>query len=160
MDHPVNNYWGFSCRVFLSIYHTQIDMIMMMCRENLILGGEILRVVKKLYKMTTIKRLSIQGIRSYSDKSEEVIEFFKPLTIIVGSNGSGKTTIIEALKFATTGVQPPLSDSGKNFVHDPKIVGSGLVKAGIKFSFVTATGEPFLSHRIFQVGAGYSVDGV
>jgi hypothetical protein len=41
--------------------------------------------------MTTLRKLSIQGIRSYSDQSAEVIEFFKPLTIIVGANGSGKT---------------------------------------------------------------------
>ena len=93
--------------------------------------------------MTTLKKLQIQGVRSYSDKAPQVIEFFQPLTIIVGANGSGKTvckcslsvtyfvkgygfdpvaqTIIEALKFACTGVQPPLSDGGKSFVHDPKV---------------------------------------
>lgn len=41
--------------------------------------------------MTTIAKLSLQGVRSYSDKQPETIEFFKPLTIIVGANGSGKT---------------------------------------------------------------------
>jgi hypothetical protein len=30
-------------------------------------------------------------------------------------------TIIESLKFACTGQQPPLSDGGKSFVHDPKV---------------------------------------
>ena len=40
--------------------------------------------------MTTITKLSIQGVRSYSDTAPESIEFFRPLTIIVGNNGCGK----------------------------------------------------------------------
>jgi DNA repair protein RAD50 len=51
---------------------------------------------------------------------------------------SGKTTIIEALKFITTGMLPPLSDGGKSFVHDPKMDGTALVKAQVKLSFQTA----------------------
>jgi DNA repair protein RAD50 len=44
--------------------------------------------------MTSIQKLSLRGIRSYSDTEAQTIEFFKPLTIIVGANGSGndKTT--------------------------------------------------------------------
>ena len=30
-------------------------------------------------------------------------------------------TVIEALKFATTGILPPNSAQGKTFVHDPKV---------------------------------------
>lgn len=41
--------------------------------------------------MTTITKLSIAGIRSYADIDPQTIEFFKPLTIIVGPNGTGKT---------------------------------------------------------------------
>jgi len=101
--------------------------------------------------MTTIRKLSIQGVRSYSDKQPQTMEFFQPLTIIIGANGSGKTTIIEALKFACTGQQPPLSDSGKSFVHDPKIVGSSLVKGQIKLGFKTADGKPVLAISSFQL---------
>ena len=36
-------------------------------------------------------QLQIQGIRSYDPYSPVTIEFYKPLTIIVGHNGSGKT---------------------------------------------------------------------
>jgi DNA repair protein RAD50 len=43
------------------------------------------------------------------------------LTLIVGENGCGKTTIIESLKYALTGETPPGSDKGKTFVHDPKV---------------------------------------
>ena len=90
-------------------------------------------------------------MRSYSDKSPEVIEFFHPLTIIVGANGSGKTTIIEALKFACTGSLPPLSDLGRSFVHDPKVVGQALVKGQIKLGFRTAEEQPVLTIRSFQL---------
>jgi DNA repair protein RAD50 len=43
----------------------------------------------------------------------------KPLTIIVGKNGCGKTTIIECMRFAITGTLPPGTSSGKYFIHDP-----------------------------------------
>lgn len=101
--------------------------------------------------MTTIKKLSIQGVRSYSDREPEVIEFLKPLTIIVGANGSGKTTIIEALKFACTGSIPPLGDGGKSFVHDPMMVGQESVKAQIKLGFCTVDDRPVLAIRSFQL---------
>ena len=39
-----------------------------------------------------------RGIRSFSPTDEQTIEFYSPLTMIVGQNGSGKTTIIECLK--------------------------------------------------------------
>ena len=43
--------------------------------------------------MTSIESLSIQGVRSFSPDIEHVqkIRFFKPLTIILGQNGAGKT---------------------------------------------------------------------
>ena len=47
------------------------------------------------------------------------IVFTAPLTLIVGWNGSGKTTIIESLKYATTGDLPTNSKSGGAFIHDP-----------------------------------------
>lgn len=50
----------------------------------------------------------------------QVIEFYSPLTMIVGANGCGKTTIIECLKYACTGMLPPGARSGQSFVHDPK----------------------------------------
>ena len=46
--------------------------------------------------MTEIKKLQIQGIRSFGPATEDRqnIEFFTPLTLILGQNGCGKTTII------------------------------------------------------------------
>lgn len=33
----------------------------------------------------------IKGIRSFSPDNTTIIEFYKPLTLIVGANGAGKT---------------------------------------------------------------------
>lgn len=35
----------------------------------------------------------IKGIRSFSPDNAHVIEFYKPLTLIVGHNGAGKTVL-------------------------------------------------------------------
>jgi DNA repair protein RAD50 len=43
--------------------------------------------------MTTIEKLAILGIRSFSPQRAVVLEFYKPLTLIVGANGAGKTVI-------------------------------------------------------------------
>ena len=50
-----------------------------------------------------------------------MIQFPKPLTLIVGRNGAGKTTIIECLKMGSTGELPPSARSGQAFIHDPKV---------------------------------------
>lgn len=75
--------------------------------------------------MSSIDKLLLRGIRSFSPYQENVIEFYTPLTIIVGHNGAGKTTIIEGLKYATTGDLPPNSKGGA-FVHDPKAPAAAL----------------------------------
>lgn len=73
--------------------------------------------------MSSVERLKIQGIRSFGpDKNDEAdIRFSSPLTLILGQNGCGKTTIIEALKYACCGELPAGTDQGSGFVHDPKL---------------------------------------
>jgi DNA repair protein RAD50 len=41
--------------------------------------------------MSSIDKMAIRGIRSFSPFDEEKIEFYKPLTLILGQNGAGKT---------------------------------------------------------------------
>ena len=61
------------------------------------------------------------GIRSFGaeDAEEQFITFDVPFNLILGRNGCGKTTIIEALKYACTGAMP--HGQGSNFVRDPKL---------------------------------------
>lgn len=40
---------------------------------------------------TAPRQMLIKGIRSFSPDNQYVIEFYKPLTLIVGQNGAGKT---------------------------------------------------------------------
>lgn len=70
--------------------------------------------------MSSLVKLQIRGIRSFGteEKDEAKINFSSPLTLIVGHNGCGKTTIIESLKYATCGEMPAGTDSGSGFVHD------------------------------------------
>ena len=59
--------------------------------------------------MSSIEKLTLRGIRAFNPNDEQAIEFGKPLTLILGHNGAGKTTIIESLRTMTTGSMPPHS---------------------------------------------------
>ena len=100
--------------------------------------------------MSSVYKLSIQGIRSFDSNDRETIEFGTPLTLIVGMNGSGKTTIIECLKYATTGDLPPNSKGGV-FIHDPKITGEKDVRAQVKLAFTSANGLNMIVTRNIQL---------
>ncbi|MPC81536.1 DNA repair protein RAD50 [Portunus trituberculatus] len=111
--------------------------------------------------MSHVSRLAILGVRSFGTDEHKVVEFNRPLTLILGQNGCGKTlraevgmssysallylyttvtnevdllkcvvlqTIIESLKYVTTGDPPPGSGSGSSFIHDPKITGEAKVR--------------------------------
>eukprot|EP00581_Thalassiosira_minuscula_P014753 CAMPEP_0183721268 /NCGR_PEP_ID=MMETSP0737-20130205/13594_1 /TAXON_ID=385413 /ORGANISM="Thalassiosira miniscula, Strain CCMP1093" /LENGTH=1404 /DNA_ID=CAMNT_0025951247 /DNA_START=143 /DNA_END=4357 /DNA_ORIENTATION=+ len=102
--------------------------------------------------MASIAKLSIRGVRSFSpNDDEQVIGFCFPLTIIVGANGCGKTTIIESLKYAVTGSLPPGNKAGQSFVHDPKSLGQTNVKASIKLRFNNTEGSSMVVARSMEV---------
>lgn len=103
--------------------------------------------------MCTVDKLLIKGIRSFSPENVNVVEFFRPLTLIVGQNGAGKTTIIECLKQACTGALPPNTRSGQSFIHDPKVAHETEVKGQIKLRFVTSSGQPVVVVRSFSCAA-------
>ncbi|KAK8758016.1 hypothetical protein V5799_004352 [Amblyomma americanum] len=90
--------------------------------------------------MSMLEKLQIQGIRSFGpkDSDKQMMTFFSPLTLILGCNGTGKTTIIECLRNATTGDLPP--GQGKVFIHDPKLNREVEVNAQIKLKFIDVTG--------------------
>ncbi|PIK43172.1 putative DNA repair protein [Apostichopus japonicus] len=97
--------------------------------------------VLKRAEMSVLDKLSIQGIRSFGheDADKQVLEFFQPLTLIVGQNGAGKTSIIECLRYVTSGDQPPGAKSC--FVHDPKVAHETEVKGQVKLKFKDKLGE-------------------
>lgn len=101
--------------------------------------------------MSTVDKMLIKGIRSFDPENRNVITFYKPLTLIVGANGAGKTTIIECLKLSCTGELPPNARSGQSFIHDPKVAGETETKAQIKLRFKTAAGKDVVCIRSFQL---------
>ncbi|OAL54108.1 DNA repair protein rad50 [Pyrenochaeta sp. DS3sAY3a] len=101
--------------------------------------------------MSKIDRMMIQGIRSFGPEKGETIIFTAPLTLIVGWNGSGKTTIIESLKYATTGDLPPNSKTGGAFIHDPKLCNEKELLAQVKLSFRSTSGVRMVATRNLQV---------
>uniref|UniRef100_A0A7S3VU85 DNA repair protein RAD50 n=1 Tax=Dunaliella tertiolecta TaxID=3047 RepID=A0A7S3VU85_DUNTE len=101
--------------------------------------------------MCTVDKLLIKGIRSFSPDNMNVIEFYRPLTLIVGVNGAGKTTVIECLKQACTGELPPNTRSGQSFIHDPRMANETDIKAQIKLRFLTSSKQPVVVVRSFQL---------
>lgn len=101
--------------------------------------------------MSQIDRMMIQGIRSFGPEKGETIVFTAPLTLIVGWNGSGKTTIIESLKYATTGDLPPNSKTQGAFIHDPKLCNEKEMLAQVKLSFRATSGVRMVATRNLQL---------
>jgi DNA repair protein RAD50 len=73
------------------------------------------------------------------------------LTLILGCNGAGKTTIIESLRTMTAGSMPPNTHNGKTFLHDPRISNVAETKAFLKLKFTTTSGKEVFALRSFQL---------
>ncbi|KAL1591145.1 hypothetical protein WHR41_00361 [Cladosporium halotolerans] len=101
--------------------------------------------------MSRIDKLSILGVRSFDNTRSETMQFTPPLTLIVGTNGSGKTTIIECLKYATTGELPPNGKLGGAFIHDPNLAQDKEVMAQVKVSFRNTEGNRMICTRNLQL---------
>lgn len=101
--------------------------------------------------MSRIKRLSIRGIRNFSDEKEsEPIVFTRPMTLILGPNGTGKTTIIECLRYATTGDFPPGTDAGRCFIFDPKLTSNTSVRGVIKAEVINRKGDSMVVSKTVE----------
>lgn len=101
--------------------------------------------------MSRIEGMTIQGVRSFGPLVRESITFSTPLTLIVGYNGSGKTTIIECLKYVTTGELPPNSKTNGAFVHDPKLSGQSESPAAVVLKFRGTDGAKHVITRRIKV---------
>lgn len=100
--------------------------------------------------MATLAEIEIRGIRSFGpeDGDAQRIKFQKPLTLILGENGCGKSTIIECLRYISTHKEP----SGKStFVHDPSLTNKATVKGSIKLSMYDIRNEKVNLSKSLQV---------
>ena len=105
--------------------------------------------------MASLTKLQIRGVRAFSpDGQAQVLRFQKPMTVIVGANGCGKTTIIECLKYAVTGTVPPNSAHGQTFVHDPALCDQSEVQAQIRLQFQNRGGVPVAITRSMRLTQG------
>lgn len=100
--------------------------------------------------MATIDKLEVKGIRSYGSDKNTRIEFFQPLTIIVGNNGSGKSTILEAIVKVISGQEPPIGTNA-SFIRDPNIDSQTTTEARISLNFTTAQGRLYTVSRKFCI---------
>lgn len=102
--------------------------------------------------MSSVNVLQIYGIRSFGPEDEDkaTVKFATPLTLILGTNGSGKTTIIEALKYAACGELPSNCKQGAGFIHDPSLCGLVEVRAQTKLSFTDVMNKKKVVVRTMQ----------
>ncbi|KAF7703826.1 DNA repair protein RAD50 [Cucumispora dikerogammari] len=111
--------------------------------------------------MSAIQKLEISGIRSYKPGTKQILNFYSPLTLIIGPNGSGKTTIVEALKYAITNEQPPNTKNGA-FLYDINLLNrnkkgiANKVESYVKIDFLSVMdGQPYqLIRRLVQTKTG------
>lgn len=103
--------------------------------------------------MAKISDLCLSGIRSFGpfDEDRQRIKYSTPLTIILGPNGCGKTSIIEALKFACSGDVPEGSQRGQGFVNDPKINGMFRTKGQVRLRLRDAKGTEYVICKSVEV---------
>lgn len=103
--------------------------------------------------MAQLQKMIIQGIRSFGpdDEDRQLVSFYTPLTLILGQNGCGKTTIIEALRYALTGDLPPGAKQGHSFVFDPKLARQTEVLGKVQLKLRDAKGKEMAVTRCVQV---------
>lgn len=101
--------------------------------------------------MALLHSLEICGVRSFSPESKETISFNTPVTLFLGQNGCGKTTIIESIRYALTSELPSGSNSGQGFLNDPKMSHKNQVKASVKIKFLDSQGNVITVARFMSV---------
>lgn len=106
--------------------------------------------------MAKLEEIFISGIRSYGiNKTDaQILTFSSPVTLFLGQNGCGKTTIIEAVKHALTGEFPFSGKTGgQTFVADPHLYNVHSVKGCIKLKFRDVYGKPAIISRSLKLEA-------
>ncbi|CAH0545747.1 unnamed protein product [Brassicogethes aeneus] len=100
--------------------------------------------------MSVLNKLSICGVRSFSpDKNDQQIVFTTPVTLLLGQNGCGKTTIIESIKYACTGELP--AGGGSGFLNNPNLTNKQTIQGNVKMRFFDRNGNEVTIGRFMQV---------
>nr|XP_022912399.1 DNA repair protein RAD50-like [Onthophagus taurus]XP_022912403.1 DNA repair protein RAD50-like [Onthophagus taurus]XP_022912411.1 DNA repair protein RAD50-like [Onthophagus taurus] len=101
--------------------------------------------------MAKISRLKLAGVRSFGPDELQDIPFQAPVTLILGENGCGKTTIIEALKYACTAEAPGGGKDKASFLFNPQLRSASSTKAVIKLKLIDRDGKEILINRAMRV---------
>lgn len=103
--------------------------------------------------MSRLSRLRLSGIRSFGceQNDEQEITFTSPVTLFLGQNGCGKTTIIESIKFAITGELPGGTKGGQGFIYDPQMAKKVETRGQVKLKFYDMKGESLTVVKIATV---------
>lgn len=103
--------------------------------------------------MATIDKMILCGLRNFGPYDDDIqtVKFSSPLTLFLGENGCGKTTLIEALKFSCSGDIPGGTKNGQGFVHDPRLNSTSSTKGQVRLRFANARGNKFVVTKSVQV---------
>lgn len=101
--------------------------------------------------MALLHSLEICGIRNFNPDNKQTVFFQTPVVLFQGPNGSGKTTILESIKYALTGDLPVGTNGGKGFINDPKMSNKNSTKGSIKIKFTDAEKNTLTISRVIQV---------
>ncbi|KAJ8027803.1 DNA repair protein rad50 [Holothuria leucospilota] len=101
--------------------------------------------------MSHFKRITIKGIRSFSpeEKEKQILEFGTPLTVILGENGTGKTSIIECLRYACSGEYPP--GGREAFLHSLEVADPKSAEGEIALDFTNKGNQDVAIRRCVTV---------
>src|SRR5215470_511470 len=101
-----------------------------------------------------ITRLDVAGLRAFE---QAAFEFDSALTLLVGVNGVGKTTILETLRIALSRALPKFTASRARpepFTIDDIRVGRSALKVDLDFEF-EGTGQSLLIHKQREQNVDY-----
>ncbi len=102
-----------------------------------------------------VTRLHVNNFGCYADRQ---FEFDKPLTVIIGLNNAGKSTILDAIQWVMTGRCRGLDGGGKGVKAHLLHKGATSEAVGVTANIVFK-GETYAVSRTFQNGnSGFSVE--
>nr|CAH7766426.1 unnamed protein product [Callosobruchus chinensis] len=101
--------------------------------------------------MSHLNTLSICGVRLFSPEDNQKVVFSAPVTLFLGQNGCGKTTIIECIRYALTGDIPAGTGSGQGFLNDPDMTHVSVTKGNVKLKYTDNLGNVITVSRFMQV---------